>query len=1296
MPEWSPPTQFDGYALTRCIGQGGMGQVHLARDSVLDRPVAIKFLLAADPNADDRRRFLVEARAIARLQHPNVVSIYRIGEVDGFPYIVSEYVNGQSLDRVPRPVAWEQALRIGTGIARALAAAHQRGVVHRDIKPANVILGDDGEVKLLDFGIAKLVGSGCRDSVLAVAETQAAPAARRMPPSEETTRKDAGGSERPPSEIATAQCLALASSPLVVDDDSLTRPGVLLGTPAYMAPELWRGEPAAFPSDIYAFGALMFALCVGHPPHRRSSLAALREAILETRAPRLEDQAPSVDRRFAAIVDRCLEPDPDRRFRSANELREALAQLTPEARSQVVPEGNPYRGLMVFDAEHCGLYFGRDSEIRTLLERVKTDPLVVVAGDSGVGKSSLVRAGVLPRVPEWMQDGRRWTTLMLVPGRRPAAAMAALLASHAALPEPEVLKWLLDDPAGLVRLLRGKLDDDRGLLVMVDQLEELSTIADPEEAQAVADLIAWMALPSPSLRVLATVRSDLLSRAALLPRLGELLARALYFLRPLNRERLREAVIGPARTKGIEFDPPALVDQLVEETMGEDGGLPLLQFALAELWEARENHGRIAESDLARTGGVHGALSRHAEDVLRRLPAAQQKCVRRVLVMLVSPAGTRSQRTDAELGGSDPDVRATIDALIRGRLLVARQAPDGAAYQIAHEALIRSWATLASWLSNDVEKRATRLRLQAAATEWRTSGQASELLYRGRQLEPVAALDPAELGEHELAFVSCSRKAVRRSRWLRIGAAAAVPLVVLLSFAASHFRSQMNLRRRVDADLFATRLALSHSQEKSTQIDGQRSAAFDAFDGQKASEGERLWAAAAVEAHRLESDLQATSGRLETALSLDPKRMDVRALFADVLLERARLAEWRHASSEAEELLSRMAIHDIDGTRARRWNAPASMTLGVEPASAHVEIGRYLPADHGHLRCAPLEPQPDCLRGCVLPPGSFCARASAPGHVDVQAPFALDRGERRSLSLRLPLSASHPKGYAFVPAGEFLFGSAAPDDIRKDFFHAVAIHRVRTDAFWIAEHETTFADWIEWLEDLPAAERERRLPHVTSGGFQGALQLQKSPNGVWRLSIQPTTQPLVAHSGDHIVYPSRKSRAQHDWLRFPVVGISASDAGEYTAWLSRTGRLPGARLCTEFEWEKAARGADGREFPHGSSLGVDEANFDDSQGKVPQAMGPDEVGTHPASRSPFGIHDMAGNVWEWTRSSLAPGEYAARGGSWYFGMNSSRTTDREVTEPSFRDLTVGMRVCADAGRGEGTTPNPHDHADSAR
>src|SRR5260370_789910 len=164
--DWEPPNEFDGCQLRGCIGKGAMGRVYKAYEHGLHRLVAVKFVEAvrrSEPEAYEP--FVLEARAIARLQRPNVVAIYRIGEVNGRPYIAYEWVRGETLDQLALPLLSERVLQIGIGLARGLAAVHQHNVLHRDIKPGNVILADGREAKLLDFGLAKFVGEVNEDLI---------------------------------------------------------------------------------------------------------------------------------------------------------------------------------------------------------------------------------------------------------------------------------------------------------------------------------------------------------------------------------------------------------------------------------------------------------------------------------------------------------------------------------------------------------------------------------------------------------------------------------------------------------------------------------------------------------------------------------------------------------------------------------------------------------------------------------------------------------------------------------------------------------------------------------------------------------------------------------------------------------------------------------------------------------------------------------------------------------------------------------------------------------------------------
>jgi formylglycine-generating enzyme required for sulfatase activity len=248
--------------------------------------------------------------------------------------------------------------------------------------------------------------------------------------------------------------------------------------------------------------------------------------------------------------------------------------------------------------------------------------------------------------------------------------------------------------------------------------------------------------------------------------------------------------------------------------------------------------------------------------------------------------------------------------------------------------------------------------------------------------------------------------------------------------------------------------------------------------------------------------------------------------------------------------------------------------------------------------------------------------------------------------------------------------------MRRTFYGAPPLHAVDGDAFLIARTETTYAEWIAFLDALSPAERERFLPHA--GAFRGIGVELRRIGDAWELALRPKERVYRARWGEPIRYRDRAVRSVQDWRRMPVSGISYREAEAYTAWLARSGRVPGARLCTEMEWERAARGADDREYPHGDRLDPDDANFDITYGQKLDSFGPDEVGAHPASRSPFGVDDLAGNIYELTQSSMVPGEAVVRGACYYYNREMVRLYNREVMSPDDRTAMIGLRVCAAA------------------
>jgi formylglycine-generating enzyme required for sulfatase activity/predicted Ser/Thr protein kinase len=1249
--DWKPPEEFEEYRLIRLLGRGAMGDVYLARDALLDRPVAVKFVQAArDPVA--RARFFNEARAIARLQHGNVVAIYRIAEIERHPYLVSEYVRGQPLDQLERPTPSRRVLEIALDLARGLAAAHRCGVLHRDVKPANAILADDGRAKLLDFGLASVVDAAEPERPVIV------------PPRPRFDRRAYGHLSA--TETTTSPHGSPALHSAVSDSDlGSSESDRLVGTPLYMAPELWRGEPATRRSDLYSLGILLYELLAGVAPHAGIPVAVLRGVVGHREIPRIAEFVPGIDPALASIVDRLIEAEAGARFPSADALVVALEDCAAPTAMARVPAGNPYRGLAAFESVHAGLFFGRRGEIRELIDRVGSEAFVVVGGDSGTGKSSLCRAGVLP----WLVDNEGWSRIDVVPGRHPVQSLAAALAAWSGIDEAMLVAMLRDTPDAVARAIRQRASPTTErpasrLLVFVDQLEELLTLSAPVEARLVAAALAALAVRVPSVRVLATARSDFLSRLAALPGLGDEMARGLYFLRPLTGERIREAIVRPAAATGVCFESDGLVTALVEQTELAPGGLPLLQFTLAEMWDRRDALAKTIRADaLTALGGVAGALTRHADHVLASLDASARAAARRILLRLVTVEGTRARRTETELVADAAD-RGALEALVRSRVVVANDAQDGA-YEIAHEALLVVWSTLQDWLQRGAADRAVHKRVEQAAADWRRMDRGRDLLWGRRQLAEAGALDRETLAPHEAEFLAASRAAIVRTRLVIAGAVAILAIAAVVIGLTIRMRARRELESVIAEQVRAATGALDDAREVARKRDAARHRAFALFDTRQWNDGEDAWTEVQALATREAREYRAASGHLETALSLDHARPSLRAQFADLAFERLVRAERDHGGDPTDDLAVRVAAYD-DGRYRTALEAGARVELEIDPPGTRVWLERPGIA-HQQLGRAPLAPQ-------ELPTGSAILAFEAPGRLATRLPVLLSRGETFRQRLVLPRAGSAPPGMIYVPPGRFLFGSADTNDLRQSFLSAAPIHEVSTAAYYIGRDEVTFGQWIEFLDDLAPDERRHRSPSAFKA--RSSLTLTEISPRYWQLAITPTTRTYTAGLGQPLRYEHRNRRAQQDWTKLPVAAVSYDDAIAFTAWLDRTGRIPGARLCDEYEWERAARGADGRTFPSGSRLEPDDANIDVTYGRDPLAFGPDEVGSHPASRSPIGADDMAGNVWEWTRSVETDDVPVARGGGWYHAELNARSTNRERAERTLRNLNTGVRVCA--------------------
>jgi hypothetical protein len=659
--------------------------------------------------------------------------------------MVLEFLNGKPLtaslqggQRLP----YNRAVEIMVQVLKALECAHGQGIVHRDLKPDNIFIMDSGTIKVLDFGIAKVLEANTG------AAPQLSSGAIRMPS---------------PLELATGS------------NTGLTRVGTIMGTLKYMSPEQWGiGVEIDHLSDVWACGVLLHRMICGrHPLAPLDGNQLVVTAMLELPMPSMAEAAPAdCPRELIQIVDRCLLKMKDQRWGSVTELLHAIEPFMPGRRTvELQLDESPYAGLSSFQENDAGKFFGRNREIAAMVTRIRDRPMMAVVGSSGVGKSSFVRAGLVPALK---RSGETWETLVVRPGRAPLDALAALVAplvgtaSNLAdeLEEQKKLaEKLRKEPGHLGHLLRGRARrDSRRILLFVDQFEELYTqIADADERAAFTAVLNAVADDATSpLRVVLSIRSDFLDRIAEDQAFLSEITQGLFFLGPPNREGLRDAIVQPAELAGFRFELPATVEDMLDHLETTPGALPLLQFAAAKLWESRDKARRmLSHQSYAAMGGVGGALASHADRVVQELGPTKHALVRAILMRLVSPERTRAivpMDELRELSREVGEVQRLVDQMVDARLLVVQtlEGGKGSTVEIVHESLIVNWPMLRRWLDENQDDAVIVDQLRTAARQWAQKGRSPDLLWRGDTADEAKKFRKrykGPLGEVEIAFL---------------------------------------------------------------------------------------------------------------------------------------------------------------------------------------------------------------------------------------------------------------------------------------------------------------------------------------------------------------------------------------------------------------------------------------------------------------------------------------------------------------------------------------------------------------
>jgi len=789
------PDRIGRHHVEAVVGAGGFALVVRAHDDSLQDTVAIKVLAehwAAD--TDVRARFLDEARLLRRIGNQHLVTVHDIGELDdGRPYFVMDYANrGTLADRMTGRAGSGldsfSAGTIATTLAGGLGALHEAGVIHRDVNPRNIFIKDRS--------------------------------------------RSAGRQERAAAQTALGGGLIAETERLVIGDLGLAKDVVLSsgvsvvgGTPGYQAPEQLDPDGRVRPAtDVFAATAVLWEAITGSVPPTASGLAQSLSA---------------VDIGWRPVFETGMAPDPADRYQDMDSWLEAVLGALGDTRGESASRDrvevashsiNPYRGLASFQPEDAHLFFGRDELVARLVESLSQQPVLVVGGASGSGKSSLVRAGLIPAVASGsLKESRRWPVLLFTPRSEPLKEIAYHLdrAARSATQmgtSPVSADELAGSPSAARRAAATITDSAGGLLMVIDQFEELFTQVPSRDAQdRFLEVLAEMVDPVDSrVRLVLVMRADFYAQSALFPWLAGKINRGQVLVGPMSPAELREAIEAPAATSGLHVDPD-LVASVLDEAHDDPGALPLISHALAETWRRREG-ATMTLAAYQQTGGVAGAIAQTAESSYAEFDDDEKEAARRLLLRLVTPgegsSDTRQAMRWADLEGDRAfGLRRVADALTNARLLTA----DEQSITIAHEALIASWPRLRQWIDDSRDDLRTRQRITAAAREWDEQGREDDLLYRGTPL--TAALEWS--AEHEddlpgrareflhaseeqhLREVETRQQADRRSRRLRNGAIAVLSMLLVVAVVASLFA--FNSSRQANARL-ANQLATQASQ----------------------------------------------------------------------------------------------------------------------------------------------------------------------------------------------------------------------------------------------------------------------------------------------------------------------------------------------------------------------------------------------------------------------------------------------------------------------------------------------------
>lgn len=559
--------------------------------------------------------------------------------------------------------------------------------------------------------------------------------------------------------------------------------------------------------DVRQLGSLIFQALTLHPPGPEWRMTRWRSDL-----PGDLDHA----------ISRALHPNPELRFERVEDFARALRQsvgldvmaLPAEVLRQQGPDRerrNPYKGLRAFHEADAADFHGRDALIDEMVDAMTTTRLLAVVGPSGSGKSSAVRAGLLPKLRRGdLAGSSQWLITDMFPGTHPFESLEAALLRVAAVRPADLYERLTADPMGLVSLVEQLLPDEKtGLVILIDQFEELFSLtpSSSERKRFLDALVGAIQKRDSQLHVILTLRADFFDQPLQHPEFAEVLRSSLVTVTPPTADGLARAISEPAKRVGIGLEP-GLVTRIVDDVREQPGGLPLLQFALTELFSSREGD-VLTQAAYQALGGVAGTLARRAEETYSSLPHEAQEATRQMFLRLVTvdelADDTRRRVRQGEL------LELEIDRNVMGNVIqrfgalrflsfdrdVASRAPT---VELAHEAVLREWQRLRTWIDERREDLLIHRRIQMTVLDWRHADRDTSYLLRGIRLQQAMAwIDRTDIAvseeerkliEESIVFDEAERterealeqKAARRRKatiWITAGAAAVAGVLAI-------------------------------------------------------------------------------------------------------------------------------------------------------------------------------------------------------------------------------------------------------------------------------------------------------------------------------------------------------------------------------------------------------------------------------------------------------------------------------------------------------------------------------------